>query len=80
MFKLQILSQEAVKFEGDVKSLIAPGEKGEFQILPHHAPLISQLKAGNLTYRDAANVSHTLKIEGGLFEFSLNKATVLLHV
>lgn len=79
MFKLQILAPDAVKYDDEAKSLIAPGSEGEFQILPHHAPFISPLKKGTLTYRDASNASHTLSINGGLFEFSENKATVLLY-
>ncbi|MFV0339575.1 MAG: F0F1 ATP synthase subunit epsilon [Parachlamydiaceae bacterium] len=79
MIRLQILTPDEVKFEGEVKSLTAPGFEGEFQVLPHHAPYLALLKAGRFTYRDASNASHTIEIHGGVFEFFQNKATVLLQ-
>lgn len=79
MFKLKILTPDSVKFDGEVKSLTAPGISGEFQILPHHAPLISLLKKGKLRYVDGSNASHDFDIEGGVLEHSNNTATLLLN-
>lgn len=78
MFKLQILSAEKLYFEGNVKALIVPGIDGYLEILSHHAPIISLLKQGKVTYRDAANATHDLEITKGLLEVSNHNATVLL--
>jgi F-type H+-transporting ATPase subunit epsilon len=78
MIQLKVLSSNEVKFEGEVKSLTAPGFEGEFQILPYHAPLISLLKKGKFRYLDTSNKSHEFDIEGGVLENSNNTATVLL--
>lgn len=78
MFKLKILSAEKSYFEGEVKALIVPGVIGDMEILSHHAPILSLLKKGTLTYRDAANAAHTMEIVNGLLEVSNHNATVLL--
>mgnify|MGYP000152916612 FL=1 len=46
--RLEILSPVAVLFEGDVLSVSLPGIDGEFQLLDHHAAIITALKAGEL--------------------------------
>jgi F-type H+-transporting ATPase subunit epsilon len=46
--KLQIITPEALIFEGDVDSVQLPGAEGEMGILPQHETLISELKAGEV--------------------------------
>jgi F-type H+-transporting ATPase subunit epsilon len=46
--KLQIVTPEAMIFEGDVDSVQLPGAEGEMGILPQHETLISELKAGEV--------------------------------
>jgi F-type H+-transporting ATPase subunit epsilon len=48
--KLEIFSPEKKVFTGEVESVNLPGTAGSFTILPHHAALISSLKAGDITY------------------------------
>ena len=50
MLKLRIVSPERVVFNGEVESLKVPGMLGEFEILNNHAPIISSLVSGNVTY------------------------------
>lgn len=47
---LKIVSPEKVAFEGEVESVIVPGTVGKFEILEHHAPIISSLEKGAVTY------------------------------
>jgi F-type H+-transporting ATPase subunit epsilon len=37
--------------ETDVEEVTAPGQEGEFGVLPEHVPLMAALKPGVLTYR-----------------------------
>jgi F-type H+-transporting ATPase subunit epsilon len=46
--KLQIITPEALIFEGDVDSVQLPGVEGEMGVLPQHETLISELKAGEV--------------------------------
>ena len=50
-FHLQIISPQRVEFDGDVESLVAPGEDGYLGVLTSHAPLLTTLKDGSLTFR-----------------------------
>ena len=49
---LSIVSPEKSVFDGDVKIVTLPGTIGSFSILPGHAPIVSSLKAGTLSYTD----------------------------
>ena len=73
---LQIVTAERVVFEGDVDYVSAPGETGVLGILPHHAALLSGLKAGELHYK-RGNEEIALAIGGGFIEILRNKVIVL---
>jgi len=46
--KLEIITPEAQLFQGEVSMVQVPGKKGAFQILSHHAPIISTLDPGEI--------------------------------
>ena len=47
---LNIVSPEKEIFDGEVDSVTLPGAMGSFTILPQHAPIVSSLKAGLVSY------------------------------
>ena len=47
-FDVMIATIDRVIFEGKGKSLILPGEKGTFEVLPYHKKLLSRLKQGSV--------------------------------
>lgn len=47
-FNILIATLDRVVFEGKGKSLILPGEKGTFEVLPYHKKLLSRLGKGSL--------------------------------
>ena len=57
--KLSLATPEKVIFEGEVTSLIAPGTLGYFQILPSHAPLLTTLRSGTVTFITPDQIPHT---------------------
>lgn len=77
MFRLSIVTPEQVEYDGDVKSLTAPGTDGYLGVLSHHAPLITALKPGKIEYRDASDTLHVLAVSNGFLEVSGNRATIL---
>ena len=77
MFRLAIVTPEQIEYEGEVKSLTAPGSDGYLGILSHHAPLITALKPGKIEFRDAADTLHVLAVSDGFLEVSNNRATIL---
>ena len=50
MLKLKIVSPEKIQFDGEVESVLVPGTLGQFEILQNHAPIISSLNKGVVTY------------------------------
>ncbi|GAA4015899.1 hypothetical protein GCM10022408_31640 [Hymenobacter fastidiosus] len=73
---LEIITPDRKVFEGEVSSAQFPGADGLFEVLNNHAPLISALKAGNVTVSSAAG-REAFRIEGGVVEVLRNNVIVL---
>lgn len=67
---LSIASPEKSLFDGEIKSVTLPGAMGSFSILPGHAPIVSSLTAGTLSYTTPDGEEHKLDIRGGFVELS----------
>ena len=67
---LSIISPEKSIFDGDVKIVTLPGTLGSFSILPGHAPIVSSLQAGTLSYTTMEGEERTIDIQGGFVELS----------
>ena len=48
---LRVISAQSTIFEGEVKSVTLPGEKGSFMVLQNHASIVSTLVKGKLSYQ-----------------------------
>jgi F-type H+-transporting ATPase subunit epsilon len=78
-FHVSILTPEKQIFEGESTSLIVPAELGYLGILANHAPLIANLKPGNITFRSIFGSESKIANKGkGFIEVIGNKATILL--
>ncbi|HEY9048212.1 MAG TPA: ATP synthase F1 subunit epsilon [Ohtaekwangia sp.] len=73
---LEILTPEKKVFEGDVTIATFPGADGSFQIMDHHAPLISLLKEGVVEYK-GKDGAHQITVTGGVVEVLKNKVILL---
>ena len=67
---LSIVSPEKSIFDGDVKIVTLPGTVGSFSIVPGHAPIVSSLQAGTLSYTTMEGEERTIDIQGGFVELS----------
>jgi F-type H+-transporting ATPase subunit epsilon len=76
-FELSILTPERTVFEGAVEYVEVPGVAGYLGVLAHHAALVTALARGTLTVRDAHGKTERWQVDGGFFEVSNNRATVL---
>lgn len=77
MLKLEIITPESRVVDAEVDAVTVPTASGEAGILPNHAPLISTVKPGVLTY-SAKGASDRLAVSGGFVEVSNNKVAVLV--
>ena len=73
---LEIVTPDQKVFEGEVVSVSFPGTDGSFQVLNHHAPLLSTLKKGTIVYKDGKN-EYEVVVDGGVVEVLNNKVVVL---
>ena len=76
-FKLKVVTPDRVFFEGDTVSVTAPGTVGYLGILKNHAPLVTTLGKGNLSFRDEAGKTRAFKVESGFLEVFKNRVLVL---
>ncbi len=49
--ELEIVTPERLLFSGKVEEVVVPGSQGYLGILPGHAPLLSELQIGVISYR-----------------------------
>jgi F-type H+-transporting ATPase subunit epsilon len=77
MLRLEIVTPEKRVLDAEVDSVTVPTASGEAGILPHHAPLVSALKPGILTY-SVKGVSERLAVSGGFVEVNHDKVAVLV--
>jgi len=76
--QLKIISAEKTIFSGSVATVTLPGTLGKFSILPDHAPLVSSLDAGAITY-DVNGSVQNVEIKGGFAEIKQNIVTVCVE-
>jgi F-type H+-transporting ATPase subunit epsilon len=74
--KLDIVTAERVVYSEEVDIVIAPGMEGQLGILPHHAPLMTILQAGELVARREGK-EDSLAITGGFLEVRPDRVIVL---
>ncbi len=73
-----VISPERTLYSANVDALILPGEKGQFEILRNHAPLISSLTTGTIICR--GNEPFELHIVSGFVEVKENEVTLCVEV
>jgi len=75
---LEVVTPAGAVVSEDVDIVNAPGYGGDFGVLANHAPFLSTIKIGMLTYEQNKE-RHSLMISGGFSEVSNNKITFLVE-
>ncbi len=75
MLKLSVISPEAVLFEGETDSVVAPAYDGEVGILTGHAPLMALLGEGQL--RLGGESGRRFNVSGGFMQVLNNAVRVV---
>lgn len=76
---LKIVSPEKIEFDGEVERVVVPGSNGEFEILPNHAPIISTLESGVVTFVDNEG-EHTRTVADGFVEVQKNQVNLCVEL
>ena len=75
---LEVVTPAGAVVSEDVDIVNAPGYGGDFGVLANHAPFLSTIKIGLLTY-ETGGERKSLMISGGFSEVSNNKITFLVE-
>ena len=67
-FVLEVVSAEGRLFRGLVRSVRISGSEGELGILHGHAPLLTAIKPGLISYRSMEDKDEVMYVSGGLLE------------
>lgn len=76
-FQLRVATPERQLVDEQVNEVQLPGKDGYMGILAGHAPLLSELGGGVLTYEGGGSGPHTMAISGGFVEVFDNQVRVL---
>ena len=73
--QLEVITPERLAYKDEVDFVVIPGAEGEIGILPEHAPLLSQLAAGELRIAKGAETEF-FAVSGGFAEVLSNQVRV----
>ena len=73
---LSIVTPEKKLVEEEVDQVNAPGSEGDLGILYDHAPILTNLRSGQLSYEKGGETI-VLVVSGGYLEVTENRVTVL---
>jgi F-type H+-transporting ATPase subunit epsilon len=77
-FQLEIVTPEKKVVATTAEEVQIPGKNGYLGILPGHAPLITELAVGEITYRDMSGSNEQrLAVAWGFAEVLPDKVTIL---
>jgi F-type H+-transporting ATPase subunit epsilon len=76
VLNVSVVSPEALVFQGQTDSVVAPGFDGEFGILSDHAPMLTLLGKGTLRIGTSGEVK-SFAVEGGFLQVVGNTVRVV---
>lgn len=76
--KLEVVTPYKVVFSGEVDEITAPGELGEFGVLPGHAPLLTALRVGEFCFKNSG-VSACMAFNKGYLEVENDRVIILVE-
>jgi F-type H+-transporting ATPase subunit epsilon len=75
-FQLEIVTPEKMVVKDVAEEMQIPGKNGYLGVLPGHAPLITELAVGEISYRNDGS-THYLAVAWGFAEVLPDKVTIL---
>ena len=74
-FKCIILSPRKLIYEKEIQSIFLTGDRGEYEILAYHYPLLGVLKRSDVII----NWNEKITIQGGIVRFYANECTIMVE-
>ncbi len=77
--KVKVTKPDSILFDGEANLVQLPGTNGLFEILPHHAPIISALAKGQLRIVTDDKQTHNYEIRGGVVKCQHDDIIILVQ-
>lgn len=74
---VDVVSAESLLFSGAATSIVIPGERGELEVYPRHAPLVTRLKPGSVRVKREGGEEELIYVNGGLVEVQPDVVTIM---
>jgi F0F1-type ATP synthase epsilon subunit len=74
-FRCIILSPKNLIYESEIQSLFLQGDRGEFELLAYHYPLVGIVGKGDIVI----DQTKTIPVKSGIVRFYANECTVLVE-
>lgn len=78
VMELEIISPEKTLFSGQVRLVRLPGTKAPFTVLYNHAPMITSLVEGKVSWESAGGEAE-IAVSGGFAEIRNNHVTLCVE-
>lgn len=75
--QLEIVTPDKKVYQGEVTEATFPGASGAFQVLNNHAPLVSALAKGTVSFTAKDGGKQSMVVDGGVVEVKNNVIVVL---
>jgi F-type H+-transporting ATPase subunit epsilon len=74
--RVDIVTAERLVFSQDADIVMVPGVEGEMGILPHHEPIMTMIKPGEVLVRKGTE-EYSMAVSGGFLEVTPDRITIL---
>lgn len=79
-FKFELVSPERLLVSEEVQHVVIPGAEGEMTVMAAHAPVMTTVKPGVVTVRDAAGNDERYVVFGGFADILPDACTLLAEL
>jgi F-type H+-transporting ATPase subunit epsilon len=77
-FPFELVTPERLLFSGEVDGVVIPGSEGDFEVMAHHAPVMTTIRPGLISIREAPNAPpRRVFVRGGFAEVGPEGLTIL---
>ena len=75
-FHVELVKAEGLVLSTEADFVVAPGVDGDLGVLPHHIPLLTPLRLGEVTVKNDGNEDHYV-VAGGFLEVLPDRVVIL---
>jgi F0F1-type ATP synthase epsilon subunit len=75
-FNLTVMDIDTILYKNEVTNVVVPGDKGEFELLQFHYPVLNLLKAGDIII----DWKEYITVNRGIVKFLKDDCTIIVEI